>query len=273
MRVGIAGLGLIGGSLALALRGRYDVVGWSPSAATRAAAGAAGVQLVDSLEHLLPADCVIVASPLAQVVPTLEWLAPRAGRAILLDVGSLKVPVAEFAKRTASATRVVGGHPMAGTTESGFAAADETLFRNRPFLVVPTVRSDEDALAVAGDLARSTGAVVTVISAEAHDEVVAALSAVPLAVAAALARTGHDIVGTAITALAGPGFRDTTRLAATPRELAAGILADNAANVALALARFRMHLDMLQAAVATRDPRAVERALEQLGRSTDQPAV
>ncbi|MBM4421494.1 MAG: prephenate dehydrogenase/arogenate dehydrogenase family protein, partial [Chloroflexi bacterium] len=198
MRVAVAGLGLIGGSLALALRDTHSVTGWSPSASTRALAAKARLTVVDSLEALVPADAVVVAAPLDEVVPTLERLVPRAGSAVLLDVGSLKGPVAAFAERAPAGARIVGGHPMAGTTQTGFAAADADLFRGRPFLLVPTARSDENALALAGDLARAVGAVVTVIGAAEHDRIVAALSALPLAVASALARTGADAAGAAL---------------------------------------------------------------------------
>ncbi len=264
MRVGIAGLGLIGGSLALALGGRYEVVGWSPSPATRAAAGAAGVAIAADLGALLPADAVIVCAPLDRIVPTLERLAARSGSAVLLDVGSLKGPVAAYAERAPASARIVGGHPMAGTTAAGFAAADAALFRDRPFLLVPTARSDEASLALAGELARAAGGIVTVLGAEAHDRVVAALSALPLVVAAALARAGAEVAGSATAALAGPGFRDTTRLAATPDSLAAPMLAGNSANVLEALTRFQAALGALERAVATGDPASVAGALAEL---------
>lgn len=265
MRIGVAGLGLIGGSLALALRGRYEVIGWAPSLATRASAGAAGIEIAASLAALLPADAVIVCAPLPQVVPDLEALvAAGSGDAVLLDVASLKAPVAAFAERAPRTARIVGGHPMAGTTGTGFAAADALLFQGRPFLLTPTARSDEAALALCGEIARATGAVVTVVGAEAHDRIVAALSALPLAVASALARVGSEVAGTAADSLAGPGFRDSTRLAATPASLAAAMLAGNATNLREALGRFRAALDTLEAAIATGEPTAVEQVLASL---------
>ena len=134
--------------------------------------------------------------------------------------------------------QIVGGHPMAGTTERGYGAARGDLFRGRPFFLVPTARSDDDSMAAAGGLARSIGALPTVVSAAEHDRIVATLSGLPLAVALALARTGADL-----SEFAGPGFRDATRLAATPPELAAALLRGNAAEVRAALIRFRAALD------------------------------
>ena len=93
----------------------------------------------------MPADAVIVATPLSQIVPTLAALAARSGGALLLDVGSLKRDVEAFARTAPAPCRIVGGHPMAGTTERGYGAARADLFRGRPFFLVPTDRSDGSA--------------------------------------------------------------------------------------------------------------------------------
>ena len=234
MRVGIAGCGLIGGSLALALRGTHEVHAYDP-------AGTGDTPSVRRLEDLLPADVVIVATPLAQIVPTLTALVGHSAEALLLDVGSLKREVAAFADTAPVASRIVGGHPMSGTTGQGYGAARADLFTDWPFFLVPTARSDERAMATAGDIARAVGAVPTVVSAAEHDRIVATLSGLPLAVALALARTGADL-----SDLAGPGFRDATRLAATPPELAAALLRGNAVEVRAAITRFRAALDAVE---------------------------
>jgi prephenate dehydrogenase len=231
MRVGIAGCGLIGGSLALALRDAHEVRAFDP-------AGTGDIARADRLEDLLTADVVVVATPLAEIVPTLRALAARANGTVLMDVGSLKRDVAAFAASAPATAIVVGGHPMAGATEHGYGAARADLFQGRPFFLVPTVRSDERAMAVAGDVARAAGAVPTVVSAQEHDRIVATLSGLPLVVARALARVGADI-----SAFSGPGFHDATRLARTPPELADALLNGNADEVHAALARLRAALD------------------------------
>jgi prephenate dehydrogenase len=231
VRIGIAGLGLIGGSLALALRDRHQVVAYDP-------AGTGTFASAKTLADLLPADIIVVATPLDAVVATLAALAPLAGSTVLLDVGSVKRDVARYAATAPANTRIVGGHPMAGSTGIGLAAARADLFRDRPFLLVPTARSDDAAMALAGELARAAGAVPTVVSAEVHDRSVAMLSGVPLIVARALAAAGVDVAD-----LAGPGFRDMTRLAATPRPLADAMLAGNVDEIRRALAAFRTALD------------------------------
>ncbi|HEY8807105.1 MAG TPA: prephenate dehydrogenase/arogenate dehydrogenase family protein [Candidatus Limnocylindria bacterium] len=234
MRVGIAGCGLIGGSLALALRGAHDVRAFDP-AGTGEIAGTA------RLEDLLAADIVVVATPIAQVVPTLRSLSAHANGTVLMDVASLKRDVAAFADAAPATARIVGGHPMAGATDHGFAAARADLFRGRPFFLVPTARADERAIALAGDVARAAGAIPTVVSAQEHDRIVATLSGLPLAVAIALTRVGADL-----GEFAGPGFRDATRLAQTPPELAHALLNGNAAEVRAALTKLRAVLEDIE---------------------------
>ena len=262
MNVGVAGLGLIGGSLALALKERHHVTGFDTDPKTRAAARAAGIDVVAALEALLPADAVIVATPMNAVVPTLVLLAPRAGTAVLLDVASVRGPVETFAASAPAGCRIVGLHPMAGRSGAGFGAASAELLERRPFLVVPTARSDTAAMALAGTLARDAGGEVTVCSAAQHDRIVAVLSAVPLTFAAALALTGADTVDGNLASLSGPGFGDSTRLALTSPELGSAMLLANGENVRAALTRARAILDEVDRAIASGDAAALNAILE-----------
>ena len=129
----------------------------------------------------------------------------------------------------------------------------------RPFLIVPTARSDAEAMATAGRIARDAGGVVTVCSAAEHDRVVAVTSALPLALAAALTVAATEATPS-VGAFSGPGLRDATRLADTPLDLAEAILVANSGNVVAAIARLRALLDELERAVAERD-RVSARAL------------
>lgn len=261
MRIGVAGLGLIGGSLALALTDRHDVRGYDVDAVTRAAAARKGVATVDRLVDLVPADAVVVATPLAAVLPTLAELADAASGAVLLDVGSVRAPVDAFARERPEAARIVGLHPMAGRSAHGFSAADAGLFAGHPFLVVPTVSADADAMRIAGEIARGAGGAPIVCSALEHDRAVAALSALPLVLAAALAVVADDAVPGRLKDLAGTGFRDATRLALTPDDLATQLLTVNAPHVVAMLARLRTTLDALERAIAERDTAAVGEVL------------
>jgi prephenate dehydrogenase len=272
MKIGVAGLGLIGGSLALALRGRHDLVGFDISREARDAATAAGVTTVERLELLVPADAVIVATPLTAVLPTLAALAERRSAAVLMDTASVRAPVDAFARDRGGAP-IVGMHPMAGRSGRGFAASDPAVLRDRPFLIVPTATSNAAAMEVAGRVARDAGGIVTVCSAAEHDRIVALVSALPLAVAAALSVTASDGVS-GLASYAGPGLRDTTRVAATPPDLAEAILLANSGNVVAALARLRRVLDELERAVAERDASGLREILDRAAaarRSLDQP--
>ena len=257
MKIGVAGLGLIGGSLALALRTKHQVTGYDVSRETRDAARAAGLAVSERLEGLLPADAIIVATPLETVLPTIVALEPLALDAVLVDVASVRARVDAHASDRTARPRIVGMHPMAGRSTHGFAAADPAILAGRPFLIVPTQRSDALAMSIAGDIARDAGGVVTVCSAAEHDRRVAVLSALPLAVAAAL-----SIDAVSAGALAGPGYRDTTRLALTSVDLGRAILTANSPNVLQALSRFREVLDELERAIASGDDRVVAAFLE-----------
>ncbi|MEO8631732.1 MAG: prephenate dehydrogenase [Chloroflexota bacterium] len=262
MNVGVAGLGLIGGSLALALKKRHRVTGFDTDGRTRDAARAAGIDVVDALTALLPADAVIVATPMEAVVATLEALVPRAGAAVLLDVSSVRAPVEQFAASAPASCRIVGFHPMAGRSGSGFGSASAELLERRPLLLVPTGRSDTDAMALAGTLARDAGGEVTVCSAAQHDRIVAVLSALPLAFASALALAGAGTVDGDLGSLSGPGFSDSTRLALTAPELGSTMLLANAQNVRAALDRARAILDEVDRAIAAGDAAALNAILE-----------
>jgi prephenate dehydrogenase len=251
VKIGIAGLGLIGGSLALALRDRHEVTGYDTDERVRGAAKADGIRIATRLEELVPADAVLVATPLTAIVPALEELAARSDGAVLVDTGSLKRAVADYAARAPAVARIVGGHPMAGTTSAGFSAADPELFRGRAFLLVPTARSDDGAMAIAGTIARDVGGIVTVCSAEVHDRAMARLVAGPLAAAAALAVAGAQ--AEPLLGAAGPGFRDSTRLADTPADLATDLLFGNADDAAAAIGSIVEGLTQLRDAVERGD--------------------
>ena len=259
MKIGVAGLGLIGGSLALALRERHEVIGYDADATVRADVARSGIRVMATIEELVPADAIVVATPMPAIVPTLERLAAHADGGLLLDTASLKRGVVDFAARAPERARIVGGHPMAGATSSGFSAADPELFRDRPFLLVPTPRSDDRAMALAGRIVRDAGAVVTVCSAEVHDRAMARLVSAPLATAAALAVAGADAGD--LLAAAGPGFRDSTRLAETPADLAVELLLGNPGDARAAIGSVIEALEQLAGALDRGDREYVRNIL------------
>jgi prephenate dehydrogenase len=259
MRVSFLGFGLIGGSIARALRlhgaaGEWSIAAWTPGGTGPSAGEAAGV--VDVLartpeDALGEADLVVLAAPARDCVALLDDLAgPWRDRllpdAVITDVASTKSAL--VLRATALGLRFVGGHPMAGRETSGFEASDAGLLVDRPWVIVPS--ADQAAVARVEDLARATGARPVRLTAGAHDAAVAAVSHLPLVVAAALVESVAGGAGPArgdwsvAAALAASGWRDSTRLARGDVAMGTGILTTNDDAVA---ERIRAMIDVLDA--------------------------
>jgi len=236
MRLTIIGFGLIGGSIARALAardaGQWDVTAWSRSAEVLRAGLADGV--LDAAapspeEAVVGADLVVLAAnPLAnlELIGSLGTHVAHAGAA-LSDVTSAQVRLARAAAGIAG-LRHVGGHPMAGVESSGYDAARADLFAGRPWIVLPSATALPDDVGLVRSLATACGAIPVELGAEEHDRVVAAISHMPLVVAAALAETvtSSDAWASA-SRLAAGGWRDSTRVARGDPDLGAGIAALN----------------------------------------------
>lgn len=233
MIVSIIGAGLLGASLGLALTERGDEVylaDASPLALSLACGLGAGVDARELASGQHP-DLVIVATPpdvTAEVVCQALATWPKA---VVMDVASVKGPiVADLLRRCdeRELARFVGAHPMAGKEKSGAPNADGELFLGRPFVVVPTMFSQKHAIDTVSALAVDVGAMPVVLDAGLHDDAVAAISHLPQLMSSLLATQLLDVPDEALT-LAGPGLRDTTRIAASDPLLWAAILSSNAA--------------------------------------------
>lgn len=246
MRVAILGFGLIGGSVARALgagAAGAEIVAWSPTGRGPREAVAAGVvdrAATDPAAAVAGADVVLLAGPPLACLDLVDELAgplrAALGRALVSDVASTKAAI--VARASARSLRFVGGHPMAGRETSGFGAAVADLFVDRPWVVVPNGAAPGDVEAVES-LARACRARPVRMSADAHDAAVAAISHLPLLVAAALVEAVAGPPGAPrpdwpmAASLAATGWRDATRLARGDVAMGAGIAVTNA----LALAR------------------------------------
>jgi prephenate dehydrogenase len=240
--IAVAGLGLIGGSLALALSRRgYRVLGVDRPGPLRRARRARAIEGAARLEAALErARVLVLAAPPAANLRLLRRVARLAPGAVVTDVTSVKRPIAAEAGRL-GLRGFVGGHPMAGSEGSGFGAASADLFRGQPWIVVPG--APPAALRRVLRLVRDVGAHPVVIGAEHHDRVVARISHLPQLVAwALLAAARADPATRRRLQLAGPGFRDMTRLARSPRPLWREILRANRDEVETALRDFRAAL-------------------------------
>ena len=206
----IAGMGLIGGSMGMALRkAGWHVTGLEPDAERAEAAVAAGA--VDLIGEPGPCDLAVAATPPASLAAVVQQLLD-AGAAVVTDVGSVKAPVAA----AVTDPRFVGGHPMAGSEQDGLAGADPDLFRDAVWVLTPTATTDDAALAFVREVVSQLGAQVIALAPERHDALVAVVSHVPHLTAAVLMRIaeGRATEHRALLRLAAGGFRDMTRVAA-----------------------------------------------------------
>jgi prephenate dehydrogenase len=249
MRLALLGFGLIGGSVARAVRARAnagsvdvdEIVAWSPSGEGPAAARRDGV--IDEVAAtpeaaVAEADLIVLAGPAPDILAQLDqlagpWRDSLRADAVITDVASTKSAIVERA--AALDLPFVGGHPMAGRETSGYQASTADLFVDRPWVVVPS--ADPAAVARVEALATATGARPRRMAAEDHDEAVAAVSHLPLVVAAALVEA---VVGRSeprsdwplAAGLAATGWRDMTRLARSDATMGAGIAVTNGPRIA-----------------------------------------
>jgi prephenate dehydrogenase len=250
MRVAIAGLGLVGGSIARGLAAAgHHVTGVDDPAVLRRArrAGAIAAAAASAAEAAVGSDVVFLAAPPRANLRLLRTLAGGAHGAIVTDVGSVKRPICAEAVRLGF-RRFVGGHPMAGSAATGFGASDATLFEGRAWVLTPAAGRRPPRMLLA--LIRDLGARPVVVTTPAdHDRAVAFLSHVPQVLAWALADAARaDAVARRHLRLAGPAYRDMTRIAGSPPRLWAQILDQNRDEVYRALAALRR-------ALARRSPR------------------
>lgn len=252
-RVGIVGLGLIGASLGLALRGRGlagRVIGVDTDAEAVATARRRGAIDEGTADYaaLEGADLVIAAVPPQSVVDAV-LRAARAARsdAILLDVASVKASIVRTLEEALpEGARFVGGHPMAGTERRGGAAADAALLAGRPFLIIPTMRSDAGAVDAVRSLVRSLGMRPLLLDPGVHDVIVAQVSHVPYLLAVAAVNAAED----GALGLGGPAFEALRRVAGSPVELWVEICMHNREAILRSLGWVRDELDRLERALS-----------------------
>jgi prephenate dehydrogenase len=222
-RVAVLGLGLIGGSLLRAIRQTgLSVVGYDIDPQTDAAASAAGFPVTASdASAVHGADLVVLAMPLPEVKGALQSLAAHLSpEAVLTDVGTLKAPVLELVRGIIPTARFVGGHPLAGTENSGWAAADPLLFRDAPWALTLEPDTDLAAWIALAELVCDLGAKPVPATAPEQDAAVAHVIGLPHVLAEALALTGLT-GGELGLSLAAGSYMTGSRVARTRPDLVA----------------------------------------------------
>jgi prephenate dehydrogenase len=251
----IVGLGLMGGSLALALRPYAETItGVDLTEETRSYALAHHVvdNATDDLRTgVAEADTVLLAAPVRTIITLVRGRigAYLRSNTLLIDIGSTKEDICQAMGTLPIGVHAVGGHPMTGKESSGVEASDANLYRERPFVLCPTRRTTPAGRLRALALVEALGAVPIEMDAHKHDRVVAAISHLPYLLSAALVATvaQEGLKDDSVWKLAAGGFRDMSRLAASDLNMMGDILSTNTQAVATLLALFRMQLAMIEA--------------------------
>ncbi len=258
------GIGLLGGSIGLALRRRglaRRVTGIGRSQDRLEAAREAGIVTditVDLPAGVADAEIIVVATPVDQIVPLVREVADAAQAATLItDVGSVKGAIVAELASLPSSVPFVGSHPLAGSEQSGFEHARADLLEERVVFVTPAERTGDELTAGARQFWASLGAQVEVIDAEEHDRVMAAASHLPHVVAAALSAAVPDYPPHCF----GSGFRDTTRLAAGNVPMWIPILLENRRPVLESLRSLQGTLQQWEEALLQADAGQIEKLL------------
>ncbi len=258
-RVGIVGLGLIGGSLALALKGKRgapEVWGCDRRVESLRMARKAGVIARACTEtEIATCDIVVVCVPVIRSVGLIRRIGGRMRPgSVLTDVGSVKATIVRVGRESmADGAEFVGGHPIAGTENSGFAAADRSLFRGKTAILTPSEGNTEKAMNRVEALWRLAGARMLRMDPVTHDHVFAYVSHLPHAVAYALVHSVATIDSRVPLGYSAGGFRDFTRIASSNPEMWKEIVLQNRAEVLRATAHYRKNFALLEALIRKGD--------------------
>jgi len=263
-RIAIIGLGLMGGSLALGLRGKCAALyGIDPHRATLELA--LSQHIVDYADsdpaRLLPeVDLVILSAPVPAILTLLEQLpAFTSNPCIVMDMGSTKKLIVESMSRLPERFDPIGAHPICGKEKLSLANAERTLYYAAPFLLTPLERTSVRALSAANQIVEAVGAKAKILDAVEHDRILASTSHLPFLISSSLVlATPQDVAS-----FVGPGFKSTSRLAGTSSSMMLGVLQSNRENVLIALNGMQSQLAEIESALSSSDFSKLESILNE----------
>lgn len=253
-KIAIIGLGLMGGSLALGLRGKCAALyGIDPHLPTlELALSQHIVDYADSDPAKLPpeVDLVILAAPVPSIIALIHQLPVTITHpCIVMDLGSTKRLVVEAMSNLPKRFDPIGGHPICGKEKLSLANAERTLYYAAPFLLTPLERTSQRALSAANQIIEALGAKGKVLDAVDHDRILASTSHLPFLISSALSlATPNDV-----TPFVGPGFKSTSRLAGTSSSMMLGVLQSNRENVLNTLHGMQSQLAEIESALDSSD--------------------
>jgi prephenate dehydrogenase len=267
-QLGVIGCGLMGGSFALALKRAglvKRVIGYSKSPSTTEKAKKLGVIDIAAESALLAvsgSDIVLIAVPVSATEATFKAIRHLVEPGVLfMDVGSTKRDVVDAARRVLKerVSSFVPAHPIAGKEVAGIAHADATLYANRQVILTPITQTSPELLQKATDVWAAIGSQVLRMTPENHDAAFAAVSHLPHMLAFAYFNSvSRQPAGKDFLSLAGPGFRDFTRIAASDPTVWRDILVSNREELLRQSMRFRHTLDAMEHVIKTGNLEALE---------------
>jgi prephenate dehydrogenase len=267
-KITIVGLGLMGGSLALALRlaerlaqrpyhTPITIVDTNPHTRQAAARLADGVT-ADFAEGVADADLVVLATPVRTVMALLAALAAaRPDGCMVLDLGSTKRDICAAMARLPESFAAIGGHPMCGKETAGFGSATPDLYRDKTFVLCRTARTTARVETLALDLLSIVGANPLFLPPDVHDGMVAAISHLPYVAAGALMRTAAAMADDRLWQVSASGFRDTSRVSGTDPQMMLDILLTNKTAVLQQLRRYQEEITAVTRLLETGDEAAL----------------
>ncbi|MDI6799136.1 MAG: prephenate dehydrogenase [Actinomycetota bacterium] len=272
-KVAIVGLGLMGGSLGLAikaLKGPPKVVGIARRSGVIAEAlkmGAIDAGTTDVAEGVKGADLIFLALPVGAMAEKVKEMIPHLKEgAIITDVGSTKESVTQSIQEILPKSyHFIGGHPMCGSEKDGISAASESLFKNAYYILTPTKETSAPAFKRLHSLLTAISAKVIAIEPKKHDHLVAAISHLPHLLSAALvnlAKKGEEKEESLLLLAAG-GFRDTTRIAAGNPDMWVDICLENDKAILSQIEGFERELGKFASAIRAKDKEALRKALHE----------
>lgn len=267
MIIGIIGLGLIGGSLALDLKKQgHHVLGVSHRDSTTQRAISLGIvsQASVNMSLLSDAEVVFICTPLGFIIPTLEQLiAHLPSSCVITDVGSVKTPIVKGISPVWE--NFVGGHPMAGSNDSGIEAARKDLFKDKPYVLTPINTTPTAAITVIENLISQLGVNIHYCSPEEHDKAVSLISHLPVMASASLIAACEKEPDSQVRQLAqkfaSSGFRDTSRVGGGNPELGVMMAKYNREALLMSLQNYRSNLDELVKLIEREDWTSLEQIL------------
>ena len=265
-KIGFLGLGLIGGSIARAIRKKHpeiQMIAYTPHESTVQAAMAD--QVIDLQAFAIDdsfADCdlVFLCAPVSDNTKNLEKLLPYISESMIItDIGSVKRPIHDAVKEHALYKNFIGGHPMTGSERVGYANSKAILMENAYYVVTPEKEVPQETIDTFAEFVRTFGSIPLVINPDIHDFAVAGISHLPHVVAAALVnvvKSSDEELGL-MKILAAGGFKDITRIASSSPTLWQGIVENNKENVLTLLDRYIKDLEAIRGTINADDTEGI----------------